>query len=92
MSRLNDTFARLPLYAQVSRGGCILHLSGHHGDGSPGARIRIDCDDVDAYQKDLLAKQYKYARPGVEELEWGREVSIADPFGNRLIFWERTTR
>ena len=81
----------LPLYAQVSRGDCVLHLSGHHGDGSPGARIRIDCDDVDSYQRELIGKQYKYARPGVEELDWGREVSIADPFGNRLIFWERKT-
>ena len=81
----------LPLYAQVSRGDCVLHLSGHHGDGSPGARIRIDCDDVDSYQRELIGKQYKYARPGVEELDWGREASIADPFGNRLIFWERKT-
>jgi hypothetical protein len=28
-----------PLYRQISRGNLILHLSEHHGDGSPGARI-----------------------------------------------------
>ena len=27
----------LPLYAQVSRSGLTLHLSEHHGDGSPGS-------------------------------------------------------
>jgi hypothetical protein len=27
----------LPLYLQVSREGCVLHLSEHHGDCSPGA-------------------------------------------------------
>jgi hypothetical protein len=26
----------LPLYMQVSRDACVLHLSEHHGDGSPG--------------------------------------------------------
>jgi catechol 2,3-dioxygenase-like lactoylglutathione lyase family enzyme len=79
----------LPLYAQVSRGKCVLHLSGHFGDGSPGARVRIDCDDVETFQKELIAKQYKHARPSVETLSWGKELSIADPFGNRLVFWQR---
>ncbi|VVN98440.1 hypothetical protein PS691_02432 [Pseudomonas fluorescens] len=26
-----------PLYLQVSRDACVLHLSEHHGDSSPGA-------------------------------------------------------
>jgi catechol 2,3-dioxygenase-like lactoylglutathione lyase family enzyme len=30
-----------PLYRQVSRGDLALHLSEHHGDGSPGARLRV---------------------------------------------------
>src|SRR5579862_8024455 len=30
-----------PLYRQISRDGLILHLSEHHGDGSPGARLRL---------------------------------------------------
>jgi hypothetical protein len=30
-----------PLYRQVSRNGLVLHLSEHHGDGSPGARLRV---------------------------------------------------
>jgi hypothetical protein len=30
-----------PLYRQISRGNLLLHLSEHHGDGSPGARIRV---------------------------------------------------
>ena len=31
----------LPLYMQVARGDCRLHLSEHHGDGAPGANVRI---------------------------------------------------
>jgi catechol 2,3-dioxygenase-like lactoylglutathione lyase family enzyme len=52
----------LPLYLQVSRDGCVLHLSEHHGDASPGGCLRI------------------------EEQPWGRDMSVRDPFGNRLTF------
>ena len=38
-----------PIYMQVSLGGCVLHLSEHYGDGSPGASIRIAVTDLDAY-------------------------------------------
>ena len=81
----------LPLYLRVSRGECVLHLSEHHGDACPGAAVRIECDDVEAYRRALLAKQYKHARPGVEDMPWGaREMRVADPFGNRLVFFTPT--
>ena len=77
----------LPLYMQLSRDGCVLHLSEHYGDCVPGSAIRIDCDDVDSLHHELSKKKYKYARPGVCDTEWGtREMSIKDPFGNRLVF------
>lgn len=77
----------MPLYMQVSKGGCILHLSGHHGDCSPGAAMRIETDELEAFQQQLLAKNYKYARPGIEDTPWGsRDMTISDPFGNRLTF------
>ena len=76
----------MPLYMQVSRDECVLHLSEHYGDGSPGAAIRVDSSDVVALQAELAAKQYKYARPGVEDQPWGKDLSVRDPFGNRLTF------
>ncbi len=77
----------LPLYMQVSRDGCVIHLSGHHGDCSPGGAMRIECSDVEGFQKELIAKKYKHARPGVEDTPWGtKDMSIQDPFGNRLTF------
>lgn len=77
----------LPLYLQVSRGGCVLHLSEHHGDCSPGAAMRIETADLDGLLGELLAKAYKFARPGIEETPWGsRDLSVKDPFGNRLTF------
>lgn len=79
----------LPLYLQVSRSGCIIHLSEHYGDGTPGTRIRIPCDDVKAFHKELTAKNYNYLRPGINEPPWASaEMCLTDPFSNVLIFFE----
>ncbi|MBE7385534.1 MAG: VOC family protein [Leptolyngbya sp. SIO1E4] len=79
--------AGLPLYMQVSKDGCVLHLSEHHGDCCPGAAMRIETNELEAFQADLVAKCYKNARPGIEETPWGsRDMSVTDPFGNRLTF------
>ena len=77
----------LPLYMQISKDDCILHLSEHHGDCSPGAALRISTTALEIFQRELLAKHYKYARPGIEDTPWdSRDMSIRDPFGNRLTF------
>ncbi len=77
----------LPLYQQISRDGCVLHLTGHHGDCCPGSAVRVNVEGIEAFHAVLLAKRYKHARPGLEETAWGtREVSVTDPFGNRLTF------
>jgi uncharacterized glyoxalase superfamily protein PhnB len=77
----------LPIYMQISKDGCIIHLSEHHGDCSPGAAMRIETNELEVFQQELLARAYKYARPGIEEMPWGsRDMSVTDPFGNRLTF------
>ena len=77
----------MPLYMEVSRGGCVLHLSEHVGDCCPGAAMRIETTDLDAFHAELAAKRYKYYRPGIEKMPWGtRDMSVQDPFGNRLTF------
>jgi uncharacterized glyoxalase superfamily protein PhnB len=76
-----------PLYMQVSKDRCVLHLSEHYGDATPGASMRIETGDVDAFQKLLTSKHYKYARPGVQDMPWGtRDMTVQDPFGNKLTF------
>lgn len=77
-----------PLYMQISKGDCIIHVSEHHGDCSPGAALRIEIDELHNYHKSLNEKKYKNARPGIMDQPWGREMSISDPFGNRVIFCE----
>ena len=79
-----------PLYRQVSRGALLLHLSEHHGDGCPGARIRVMMRGVEALQREISAKGYRYMRPGLETMPWGTiETGVIDPFGNLIRFCER---
>src|SRR2546429_7907930 len=81
----------LPLYMQISKDKCVIHLSEHHGDCCPGAAVRIETTDLDAFHAELTAKQYKYYRPGIESMPWDRDMSVKDPFGNRLTFTTLST-
>ena len=79
--------ANFPLYLQVSRGECVLHLSEHHGDASPGSALRIETDELEAFQQQLVAKEYKFSHPQIQATPWGsQDMTSADPFGNRLVF------
>lgn len=79
----------LPLYMQVSRAGMVLHLSEHHGDGSPGAQVRVKTAGIRELHAELTAKNYGYLRPGVETMPWGEfSLQLIDPFGNHLTFYE----
>ncbi|MBX9757074.1 MAG: VOC family protein [Pseudomonadaceae bacterium] len=79
--------AGMPLYMQVSKDGCVLHLSEHYGDCSPGAAMRIETDELEVFRDTLVAKRYKNACPSIEQTPWGsQDMSIVDPFGNRLTF------
>jgi len=78
-----------PLYMQISQGTCILHLSEHHGDCCPGASVRIAAPRVAELHAALIEKEYKFARPGLEQTPWDTlELRVTDPFGNRLTFYE----
>ena len=78
-----------PLYCQVSRAGLRLHLSEHAGDATPGGNMVVYMGGIRAFHAELLAKNYRYMRPGLEQAEWGLEVCVIDPFNNRIRFMER---
>jgi len=77
-----------PIYMQVSRGALRLHLSEHSGDASPGGNMVVYTKGVETLQKTLIAKNYRYNRPGLERQDWGLECQVIDPFGNRIRFIE----
>lgn len=78
-----------PLYAQVSRSALKLHLSEHHGDACPGATVLIWMRGIADFHREITAKDYRYAKPGLEKAPWEAWImEVTDPFGNRLRFSE----
>lgn len=81
--------ADMPLYMQVSRDACTLHLTEHHGDCTPGSALRVAVEGLEAYHQELKAKGYRFLNPGLEEMPWGStEMTVIDPFSNRLTFYD----
>jgi catechol 2,3-dioxygenase-like lactoylglutathione lyase family enzyme len=78
-----------PWYIQVSRGNLVLHLSEHHGDACPGSTVFVDMKSVEEFHGEIIAKKYKYNRPGLDLTLWNTKcVQVNDPFGNRIRFSE----
>lgn len=77
----------MPLFMQLRLGEAMLQLSEHHGDATPGSTARFIVTGLSDYHREITAKGYGNARPGIEETEWGAaEMTVHDPFGNRLVF------
>jgi catechol 2,3-dioxygenase-like lactoylglutathione lyase family enzyme len=78
-----------PIYMQVSRAGCVLHLSEHHGDCCPGSTVFVRVTGLDEYHREITSKGYGYLRPGVERtFHDSKCMEVIDPFGNRIRFDE----
>ncbi len=79
-----------PAYIQVSRAGCVLHLSEHHGDCCPGSTVYLLVSGLDEYHREISAKGYRSMRPGIERTFYGSKcMEVIDPFGNRIRFDEK---
>ncbi|MEY1555913.1 glyoxalase superfamily protein [Yoonia sp. R2331] len=80
----------MPLYLGVIRDGAELHLSEHHGDTTPGTRVRCKVKDIDALTAELANRPYPYLNPGAPQTQdWGeRDLTLTDPFGNKITFYQ----
>lgn len=79
-----------PVYIQLTKNGITLHLSEHHGDGSPGIQVFVWCTGLKTYHEALLAKQYTYGHPGLEKAFYEAwSMQVIDPFGNKITFNEK---
>ena len=82
-----------PLYLGLRRDGFQLHLTEHHGDTTPGTHIRIPVDDIAGFADEIGDQRYRFAHPGRPEMmPWGeKSLTLTDPFGNRLTFFNGET-
>ena len=69
--------AGLPLYVGIARGDLRMHLSEHAGDARPGTLVYIYVEDVDAAADALGVTE-------IDDMPWGRDFEVTDPYGNRL--------
>ena len=80
----------MPLYLGLERSDLSLHLSEHHGDASPGANVFVTATNIREFHRELSEKRYSYNRPGLEDLPWGMQMQVTDPFGNRIRFCQQS--
>lgn len=80
-----------PTYLQVSRPPLVLHLSTHHGDGTPGGVVLIEVRGIKELHAELHGKGYKFMNPGLEPGPGEHMLSteLIDPFANLIRFFER---
>jgi len=70
----------------------VLHLSEHHGDSVQGCKVFIVCTEIEKYIAELQSRPYKYYRPCLNKTFYGTmEMTVQDPFGNKLSFNEYIT-
>ena len=83
----------LPLYAQLSRSGFIIHLSEHAGDGTPGAAVWAAVDDVKALREEFLGRLSDDGSIGEidRDAPGGPTFEVTDPFDNNLRFAQSAT-
>ena len=79
-----------PVYMQITRAGCVLHLTEHYGDCCPGTTVFFWMRGIEAFHKEITEKNYGYMRPGLQRTFYDSLcVEVIDPFGNKLRFNER---
>ena len=79
----------LPVYLGLRRGAVELHLSPHRGDATTGSAVFVWMTGMDDYRRALAASGTRFPVPEAVDQPWGRELTVTDPFGNRLRFCER---
>jgi catechol 2,3-dioxygenase-like lactoylglutathione lyase family enzyme len=79
----------LPVFAQLTRNGLSLFLSGHRGDCQVGGAAYFFVPDVDAWYQDFTIRGVRPEAPPQVTDYHVREMTVIDPDGNRLRFGTR---
>lgn len=86
-----------PAFATLTRGGDVLYLSSHSGDGVSGQAVVVLTRDIDTLFEtfrsrglDVSHKSQSPVHQGPLDQTWGtREFYVDDPDGNTLRFTQR---
>ena len=79
------------LYMRLRRDACVIDISEHHGDGTPGSTVWVPVGDVAALHAELHATGYDRMNPGIDaDSPGGPTMDVIDPFSNNLRFCQTT--
>ena len=67
----------------------MLSLDEAKGHETTGSAVFVWMTGVDDYRRELTASGARFTVPEAVDQTWGREITVVDPFGNRLRFCER---
>ncbi len=90
-----DPTSFMSKYSQIERGGCLVHLSSHGGDGVFGNVIYVRVDDIDSLYRKFVANglkidsptEYPSLRMPPFKQTWGmKEFTVTDPDGNKITY------
>ena len=79
----------LPVFMQVSRDDLAFFLTEHTGDCPVGGLLHIYVPDVDAWYAEFKEKGVPVREPPNQTLQGLRDMTVADPDGNKLRFCTR---
>jgi hypothetical protein len=48
--------------------------------------VFVPMHGIRAFHAEIDSRDYRYAKPGLEDEPWGLTVDVTDPFGNQLRF------
>jgi catechol 2,3-dioxygenase-like lactoylglutathione lyase family enzyme len=79
----------MPGYARVFRNDVEIHLAEQRSGSIQGGSVLIRMRGVDALHRELAGRNTAFRLSEVSFTPWDSRVFVAaDPFGNRLRFWE----
>ena len=84
---------KAPVFMQLTRAGCVLHLSEHHGDCCPGSTLYVRMRGIEEFHREISATGDGFMRPGIKKTFYHSKcMEVIDPFGNRIRFDESLPR
>lgn len=83
---------KAPLYAQISRGQLVLHLSEHSGDATPGGNMVVMTENLEGFLRELRSRPYANLAPDIEDDGERRTLEVIDPFNNHIRFMATNRR
>lgn len=81
-----------PVFMEICRDGMSIYLTQHSGAYQVGGMVHLYVPDVDAWYVEHQGREVPIKSPPSETIEGLRDMTVADPDGNKLRIGTRLPR